>query len=106
VRSFRCALWHASVLCGMAIGTVPRGHSHLTLRYIEARPQGHPLRGHIARLVTMAAMYYARGLQLPQMRIENPAPALEDWYRQLGFGLAFQEGAVRYLAMSLTYDQD
>lgn len=100
-RSFQCALWHESTLCGLALGTVPRGHSHLTIRFIEGRPQGHPLRGHVARIVLASAEYYAAGLELPQIRLENPAPGLVDWYRNLGFTLAFREGAVRYLAMEL-----
>lgn len=104
VKSFRCAIWSGSMLCGMAIGTISKGHSHLTIRYVEGRPQGHPLRGHVARTALGAAEYYARALNLPQVRIENPAPALEAWYRHLGFGLAFKEGAVRYLAMSISND--
>lgn len=100
-RSFHCALWHGSVLCGLAIGSVPRGHSHLTIRCIEGRPQGHPLRGNVAWLVLSAAAFYARGLTLPQLRLENPAPALENMYRKLGFTLAYRQGAVRYLAYLL-----
>lgn len=63
-RTFHCALWHESMLCGLAIGSVPRGHSHLTIHYIEARPQGHPLRGHVAYIALTAAEYYADGLGL------------------------------------------
>jgi hypothetical protein len=103
-RSFHCALWHGSVLCGLAIGSVPRGHSHLTIRYIEGRPQVHPLRGHVARTALSAAEYYADGLGVPRIRLENPAPDLERWYRELGFTLAYREGAVRYLAMELPRD--
>jgi hypothetical protein len=102
VRNFHCALWHGPTLCGLAIGTVPRGHSHLTIRLIEGRPQGHPLRGFVGRIALGSAEYYARALELPQLRIENPAPGLEQWYRQLGFTLAFRQGAVRYLAKDLT----
>lgn len=93
------------MLCGLAIGTVPRGHSHLTIRYMEGRPQGHPLKGHVARIVIAGAEYYASGLDLPQVRIENPAPGLERWYRELGFTLAFRQGAARYLAMDLPNDR-
>jgi hypothetical protein len=103
-RNFHCALWHESMLCGLAIGSVPRGHSHLTIHYIEARPQGHPLRGHVAYIALTAAEYYADGVGLPQVRLENPAPALEGWYRQLGFTLAYRQGVVRYLAMDLSRD--
>lgn len=102
VRSFHCALWHDSTLCGLAIGSVPRGHSFLTLRYMEGRPQGHPLQGHVAQLALAAAEHYARGLALPQVRLENPAPGLEDSYRRFGFALAYREGAIRYLAKELT----
>lgn len=102
-RSFHCALWHQSVLCGLAIGTVPRGHSVLTLRCMEGRPNGHPLQGHVARIVLAAAEYYAAGLSVPQIRIENPAPGVEALYRGLGFTLASREGAVRYLVMDLPY---
>jgi hypothetical protein len=103
-RSFHCALWHESTLCGMGIGSVPRGHSHLTIHYIEARPQGHPLRGHVARIALAAARHYANALVLPQIRLENPAPDLEGWYRQFGFTLAYRQGAIRYLAMVLSPD--
>jgi hypothetical protein len=104
-RSFHCALWSGSVLCGLAMGTVARGHSHLTIRYMEGRPQGHPLQGHVARIVLAAAEYYAEGLQLPRIGIENPAPGLEGWYRQCGFVLALQQSAVRYLMMDLPRDR-
>jgi hypothetical protein len=105
VRSFHCALWHGSTLCGLAIGSVPRGHSHLTLRYMEGRPQGHPLRGHVARIVLAAAEHYGRALDVPQLRIENPAPGLEQRYRELGFTLAFRQGAARYLAMDIANER-
>jgi hypothetical protein len=105
LRSFHCALWHGSTLCGLAIGTIPGGHSHLTIRYIEGRPQRHPLRGHVARIALAAARYYADGLVLPQLRLENPAPGLEGWYGQLGFTLALQQGVVRYLVMDLQRDR-
>ncbi|HEX6037955.1 hypothetical protein [Longimicrobium sp.] len=104
-RNFHCALWHESLLCGLLIGTVPRGHSHLTIRIIEARPQGHPLKGHVARIALSAAEVYADALALPEVRLENPAPALEHWYRGLGFTLAYREGVVRYLAMRLPSDR-
>lgn len=104
-RNFHCALWKDTMLCGMAIGSVPRGHSFLTIRLIEGRPQGHPLKGHVARITLAAARYYAEGLLLPQVRLENPAPALENWYRQLGFTVAYREGVVRYLAMDLQGDE-
>jgi hypothetical protein len=100
-RSFHCALWHESVLCGLAIGSVPRGHSHLTIRNLESRPQGHPLRGHVAQIALAAAVYYAKALALPQVRLENPATGLEGWYGQIGFTLAYRQGAVRYLAMDV-----
>lgn len=100
-RNFHCALWHGPVLCGLAIGSVQRGHSHLTIRYIEGNPQGHPLRGRVAQIVLAAGRYYADALSLPQIRLENPAPALAGWYQRLGFTLAYREGAVRYLAMDL-----
>lgn len=100
-RSFHCAVWYGDVLCGLAIGSVPRGHSYLTIRFIEGRPQGHPLRGHVARITLAAGRYYAEGLLLPQIRLENPAPALADWYGRLGFTIAYREGVVRYLAMDL-----
>ena len=100
-RSFHCALWHGPVLCGLAIGSVPRGHGALTLRYMEGRPNGHPLQGHVARIVLAAAEYYAEGLSLPRVRIENPAPGVETLYRNLGFTLAHREGVVRYLVKDL-----
>lgn len=74
------------------------------MRYIEAKPQGHPLQGSIAQIVLLAAEYYARGLRLPQIRLENPAPGLEVRYRDLGFCLAYREGTIRYMAMNLSYD--
>ena len=104
-RSFQCALWHESTLCGLAIGTVPRGHGFLTLRYMEGRPERHPLQGHVARIVLAAAEYYAEGLELPQMRIENPAPGVEALYRGLGFTLAFRQGVVRYLVKDLSHNR-
>lgn len=104
-RSFQCAVWHGTTLCGLCIGTVPRGRSHLTIRYVEGRPQGHPVRGNLARIVLTAAEYYGRSLELPQLRIENPAPGLEGMYRQLGYALAFREGAVRYLAKDLAEER-
>lgn len=100
-RSFQCALWHESVLCGLAIGSVSRGHNYLTVRCIEARPQGHPLKGHVAQIILLAAEYYGRALALPQVRLENPAFGLEGFYQALGFSLAYREGVVRYLAMQL-----
>lgn len=100
-RSFHCALWHGSVLCGLAVGSIPRGHSFLTIRCIESRPQGHPLRGKVAWLVLSAAVLYARGLELPQVRLENPAPGLEEMYRRLGFTVAYRQGVVRYLAVDI-----
>jgi hypothetical protein len=104
-RSFHCALWHGSVLCGLVIGSVSGGHSHLTIRYIEGRPQGHPLRGYIARIALAAARYYAENLSLPQLRLENPAPGLENWYREIGFTVAYRQGVIRYLAMNLKREQ-
>ncbi len=102
-RSFQCALWYDSTLCGLAIGTVPRGHGFLALRYMEGRPQVHPLQGHVARIVLAAAEYYAEGLALPQVRIENPAPGVEALYRALGFTLASRKGVVRYLVKDLPH---
>jgi hypothetical protein len=55
----------------------------------------------VARITLAAGRYYAEGLLLPQIRLENPAPALVDWYGRLGFTIAYREGVVRYLAMDL-----
>jgi hypothetical protein len=52
-----------------------------------------------------SAEYYAEGLVLPQLRIENPAPGVEAIYRKLGFTLAFQQGVVRYLAKNLPHNR-
>lgn len=105
-RSFHCALWHGPMLCALAIGSVPRGHSHLTMRFMESRPQGQPLKGYVARIILVGARFYALGLGLPQIRLENPAPGLDRWYRALGFDLALQQGAIRYLAMNLSQVRD
>jgi hypothetical protein len=68
---------------------------------MEGHPNGHPLQGHVAQIVLAAAEYYAEGLSLPQVRIEDPAPGVETLYRNLGFTLAHREGVVRYLVKDL-----
>lgn len=102
VRSFHCALWHGSVLCGLALGTVPRSHRFLTIRCMEGQPGGHPLRGKVARIVPGTAEYYASSLAVPRVRIENPAPGLVMMYRDLGYSLALREGATRYPVLNLS----
>lgn len=97
-RTFHCALWSGSLLCGMMIGTLPRSHAHLTIRYLEGRPGGHPIRGTVARIALMTAQEYAEVLQVPWLRLENPVAGLEPFYRRLGFTIGYNRGKVRYLA--------
>lgn len=101
-RSFSAGLWHDEILCGLAIGTIPAGRTRLTLRYMEAKPNPpNPLLGHVMRMVAAAAEYYSRGLALPLLEVENPAPGLVGRYRAQGFVLAYSRAGARYLGKQL-----
>lgn len=101
-RDFQASLWSEGILCGLAIGSVPRNHSRFTL-HCMARKQNapNPLRGLVTGIVAAAAEYYSRGLGTPLMEIENPAPGLIGRYRAHGFTLAYERGSARYLAKKL-----
>lgn len=100
-RTFHCALWYGEVLCGMAVGTVPRTLAFLKMRYLEGRPGGHPLRGKVAEIALLGANRYATALGVPEIRLEDPAPGLVPMYQSLGFGSVLRERGVRYLLMQI-----
>lgn len=101
-RNFQVALWVDGLLCGLAVGTVQRDHSRLSLDYL-ARKQNtpNPLAGEVTGIVAAAALYYAAALNIPLLEISNPAPGLEARYRAAGFTLAYNRGSTRYLARTL-----
>ncbi len=102
-RNFQAALWAEDILCGLAVGTVQRDHSRLSLDYL-ARKQNepNPLAGEVTGIVTSAALYYCAALEIPLLEISNPAPGLVRRYRAAGFTLAYNRGSTRYLARQLT----
>jgi hypothetical protein len=101
-RNFHVALWADGVLCALAVGTVRRDHSRLSLDYVSRKQNApNPLAGEVIGIVTAAAIYYCAGLGIPLIEISNPAPGLEDRYRAAGFTLAYNRGPKRYLARTL-----
>jgi hypothetical protein len=101
-RNFQAALWADGILCALAVGTLQRDHSRLSLDYL-ARKQNdpNPLAGEVTGIVTAAALYYCAALDVPLLEISNPAPGLERRYRAAGFTLAYNRGLTRYLARTL-----
>lgn len=101
-RNFQAALWSDGILCALAVGTVQRDHSRLSLDYL-ARKQNdpNPLAGEVTGIVTAAALYYCAALEIPLIEISNPAPGLESRYQAAGFDLAYKRGSTRYLARNL-----
>jgi hypothetical protein len=101
-NAFHVAIWSGETLCGLAVGTLRIERNCLTLRYMESRPNDpNPLRRKVTALVAIAAEYYAAGLGLPTLEIQDPAPGLVDRYRAHGFTLAYSHGQTRYLAKRL-----
>ena len=98
-ESPRCAVWCGEKLCGLAVGYTRS--DRVVVTHLEGDPLGHPLRGAITRIVLPSMEYYARGLEIPYVALENPAEDLEGWYRNHGFTLAYSRAGNRYLSKSV-----
>lgn len=102
-RNFQAALWADGNLCALAVGTLRRDHSRLSLDYLARKQNApNPLAGEVTGIVTAAAVYYCAALAVPLVEVSNPAPGLEEWYRAAGFTLAYNRGSKRYLARNLS----
>jgi hypothetical protein len=96
-RNFHCALWYGDVLCGLAVGRLSQAHEALSLHFMEGSPDpAHPLRGNVAEIVFGCATLYAAAVGARCVLLRNPDPALETYYAELGFGLAYEHRDARY----------
>lgn len=101
-RNFHVALWADDILCGLAVGTVPRRRDRLTLEYMARRQNApNPLAGAITGIIVTAGVYYCQGLRIPRFELQNPAPGLVGRYQAAGFTLAYNRGMNQYLAQDI-----
>ncbi len=102
-RSFHAAFWSDTVLCGMVVGWLSKGHQQLTLHFLESAPDArHPLRGDIAYLSFTAAELYGQAVGARTLVLKNPLPGISEHYERMGFSLARQRGGIIYLERTLT----
>jgi hypothetical protein len=91
------SLWYEDALCGLAVGRVSEKHERLALHFMEGSPDpAHALRGNVADVVFACAQLYARAVGAQWLVLKSPDPDLEQFYHELGFGLAYEERGTRY----------
>lgn len=102
-RSFHAAIWSNGELCGLAVGWLSRGHTQLTMHYLESAPDArHPLRGDIAYLAFTAAEFYGRAAGARTLLLRNPLPAMAERYARMGFRLALNRRGLVYFDRPIT----
>jgi len=97
------AIWYGRDLCGLALGRASRpraaGVRHtVTLTHAERRPEPPevPLHGLIIPLAIAVARNYGSALGAHRLRLEYPDAKLLDYYRLLGFKVAWKGGKPVY----------
>lgn len=102
-RSFHAAFWSDTILCGLAVGWLSKGHQQLTLHFLESAPDHrHPLRGDMAYLAFTAADLYGRAVGARRLMLRDPLPGISERYKAMGFRLAHQRGGILYLERPFT----
>lgn len=102
-RSFHAAFWSDTLLCGLAVGWLSKGHQQLTLHLLESAPDArHPLRGDITYLAFTSAELYCRAVGARTLLLKNPRPGVSERYEGMGFRLARKHGGTLFLERMLT----
>lgn len=96
---FEVAIWNGERLCGLALGPVDGvlGMGRACLEYIEGASGAHPLRGEIIPIALITIEELARIMDLPEVRLLGPVPALVPLYETFGYQTVANRPGIRYL---------
>lgn len=97
---FELSIWIDTRLCGLAVGS--RGPGRLEIDYVEGEPaRDGPLRGHVAEIAIACAELHAAAIDVSEVRIVRPVPALLAWYAKRGYRDVVARGfEIEYISRS------
>ncbi len=85
-KSFDISLWYDQDLCGLCYASPKNSAICIKIILLEGKPDvTHPLKGEVASLALIAIDKYARMLGCSEIEIQDPAPGVIGWYKELGF---------------------
>lgn len=86
---FEAALWGDNALCGLAIGKLSKGRSHLSVHLLEGSPdRGHPLKGRVRHCILELAEFYADIWDCRTVKLIEPIEEVIPLYVDMGYVIA------------------
>lgn len=86
---FEAALWGDNALCGLAIGRLSKGRSHLSVHLLEGSPDSrHPLKGRVRHCILELAEFYADIWDCRTVKLIEPVEQVIPLYVDMGYVVA------------------